>query len=348
MTQPEGVAPGAAEAEPWREPVRGGPADPLVLSLSGHDQLLALRDGRVRLPSNARLTGRRLTAVGEREVTYAMPLSPWLQGPKGTIHPGVLVLLGDSALTSAVVTALPPGVIFTTAELSMTYLGEMPRPGGSLLAHARVLHTDDRHGLAVADLVGPGGELLGFGTSRVFLQPPIDLSDMPAPPPPPPEPEWGSPDPWERELEEEAHAAGPPPPHGLEVLLETAAGGRPRSPIDRLFGITVRGVEKGAITFEMPASEWLTNELGMVGGGTLGLVAESATSAAGQTVARPGSPYRALDVKINFLQPVPPDGSPIVATGRAVHRGRLVVATTEVTHQGQLVALATGSTVLGS
>lgn len=336
---------GKVRPDPWQEPVRGRASDPSVLTLPGREQVLAMQDGRLPLPPNARLTGRHLVEVGEADVTFAMPLSPWLQGPKGRIHPGVLVLLGDSALTGAVLTALPAGVVFSTAELSMTFLGEMPAPGGELRAVASVLHTEPRHGLAVADLLGPSGERLGFGTARVFLRPPMDVSGLPAFSPAPPEAAWPTPDPWARDLEEKT------PPlmgHGLLDLDETRAGGRPRPPIDRLLGIRVVGVGEGEVTFAMPASPWLGNELGMVSGGMLGLLAHSATSAAGQSVARAGSPYRALDVKVNFLEQVEPDGELITATGRAIHRGKLVVANTEVTHGGQLVATATGSTVLGS
>ena len=332
-------------SDPWQEPVRGQTSDLSALTLSGRQQVLAIQDGRLPLPPNARLTGRRVVEVSGAGVTCALPLSPWLQGPKGRIHPGVLVLLGDSALTAAVLTALPPGVVFSTAELSMTFLGEMPTPGGELRAVASVLHTEPRSGLAVADLLGPSGERLGFGTARVFLQPPLDVSGLPPFSPAPPETAWPTPDPWARDLEEEL------PPlagHGRQVLDETRAGRRPRPAIDRLIGIRLEGVGEGEVDFTMPASGWLSNELGTVSGGMLGLLAHSATSAAGQSVARAGSPYRALDVKINFLEQVEPDGEPITATGRAIHRGKLVVANTEVVHGGQLVATATGSTVLGS
>jgi len=335
------------DLEPWQEPVRGGPSDPAAFRLSGRSQLKALRDGLLRAPANARLTGRRLTKIGRRSVTFTMPASPWLAGPKGVIHPGALVLLSDSALTGAVLTGLPPGVLFTTAELSMTFLAEMPSPGGELVARASVLHNDGRHGLAVAELRGADGEWLGFGTSRVFLQPPLDVSGLPRLGPPPPDPSWDLPDPWARPCRPSPTVVAPAATVGLEVLAQAAQGVQPRPPIDRLVGIRVTQVDRGEITFSMPASEWLTNELGMVSGGCLGLLAESATSAAGQSLARPGSGYRALDVKINFLAQVPPDGGAIIARGTAVHQGKLMVASTEVTHQGQLVAVATGSTVLG-
>ena len=336
-----------SDLEPWQEPVRGGPADPAALRLTGMAQLRGIRDGRLRAPSNARLTGRRLTQIGRRSVTFTMPASPWFAGPKWMIHPGVLVLLGDSALTGAVLTSLPRGVLFSTAELSMTFLAEMPGPGGELTARASVLHSAGRHGLAIAEMTGPDGQLLGFGTSRVFLQPPMDVSGLPRIAPPAPEPEWDTPDPWARPLTPPGSVVVPATTDGLEVLSRAAQGEQPRPPIDRLLGIRVTRAERGEITFSMPASEWLANELGMVSGGCLGMLAESATSAAGQSLARPGSGYRALDVKVNFLAQVPPDGDDIVAQGRALHQGKLMVATTEVTHQGKLVAIATGSTVMG-
>ena len=66
----------------------------------------------------------------------------------------------------------------------------------------------------------------------------------------------------------------------------------------------------------MPASPWLGNEFGTANGGALALLGKSATAAAGQAAARPGSPYRALDVKVNLLEAVPLDGRELVAVGR--------------------------------
>ncbi len=309
---------------------------------------MSLRDGRLRLPASARLTGRRLQEVGEREVTFCLPLSHWLLGPSGRLHPGALIFLGDSALTGAVLTGLASGILFATAELSMTFLGAMPSAGGELTARAELLHLEERHALAVADVRGPGGERLAFGTARTFLRPPIDVSSFPALPPPTPEPEQEGADPWQRAATGSFDPVAARDSHGRAVLEQTLSGDRLRPPVDRLFGVQLTGVGEGDVAFQMLASPWLGNELGMVSGGSIGLLALSATSAAGQTVARPGSPYRALDLKLNFLEPVPTDGEPIVARGRAVHEGKLLVAQTEVRHGGELVAVATGSTVLGA
>ncbi|MGH8826868.1 MAG: PaaI family thioesterase, partial [Jiangellaceae bacterium] len=105
----------------------------------------------------------------------------------------------------------------------------------------------------------------------------------------------------------------------------------------------------GHATFALPAHGWLINEFGIVYGGLIAFVAKSAAAAAVQTVAGPGTTYTALDLKVNFLRPVNPDSTDIVASGTVLHRGRhLVISSSEVTHGGRTVAIATGTTALGS
>jgi acyl-CoA thioesterase len=329
------------------EPVRGSAADPAVLALPGIEQVRALLDGRLAEPPNARLTGRRLLEVRQGSVVFSLPASAWLLGPKAKLHPGVLALLGDSATAGAVITALPPGVLFVTAELSMTFLADMPGAGGELFAEASVVHVDDRHALATTEIREPAGTLLGFGTSRVFLERPMDTSRLGTLSPLPPEPDWPTPDPWARPLDRCATATESQP-NGPESLRRTADGLVSRPPIDRLLGIRLVEAAAAEATFTMPASPWLTNEFGAVSGGMLALLAKSATAAAGQAAARPGSTFRALDVKVNFIRGVPPDGQDIIARGRVSHRGQLTVASAVIEHNGLTVALATGSTMLGS
>jgi acyl-CoA thioesterase len=137
-------------------------------------------------------------------------------------------------------------------------------------------------------------------------------------------------------------------PNGPESLRLTADGLMSRPPIDRLLGIRLVDTAEGEATFTMPSSPWLTNEFGAVSGGMLALLAKSATAAAGQAAARSGSSFRALDVKVNFIRGVPPDGKDIIARGHVSHRGQLTVASAVIEHDGLTVALATGSTMLGS
>ena len=116
------------------EPVRGGTGDPALHDLSGIEGLRTWLDGRSPPPPIARLTGRRLVAAEEGAVTYALPVTAWLLGPKGRVHPGVLAFLAGAPLFGAVQSTLPPRTSCTTAELSMTFLGAPAGRGGELTA----------------------------------------------------------------------------------------------------------------------------------------------------------------------------------------------------------------------
>jgi uncharacterized protein (TIGR00369 family) len=81
--------------------------------------------------------------------------------------------------------------------------------------------------------------------------------------------------------------------------------------------------------------------------GGIALLGMSASSCAVQTTAERGIDFAALDMKINLLRPVHPDGQQLVATGTVLHRGRrLAIGTAEVRHGGRLVAVITGTTEL--
>jgi acyl-CoA thioesterase len=134
---------------------------------------------------------------------------------------------------------------------------------------------------------------------------------------------------------------------GLEALRATLRGDIPSPPIDRLTGIRLEEAEDGRVVFAMPASGWLAQEFGAIFGGAIALLGMSAASAAVQTTAEPGTGFAALDVKVNLLRPVLPDGQDLVATGTVLHRGRrLAIGTSEVLHGGKRVAVVTGTTEL--
>ena len=98
----------------------------------------------------ARLTGRALAEAEEGRVVYSMPVTGWVVGPKGTLHPGVLAFLADAPLLAAVVSTLPPATPATTAEVSLTFLGTASL-GDELRAEGRVIHVgrDDGAGRGV-------------------------------------------------------------------------------------------------------------------------------------------------------------------------------------------------------
>lgn len=333
----------------WIEPVRGAAADWSLLGLPAIEAVRTNLDGRTPDAPCARLMGRKLVEAEPGRVVFTMPASPWLRGPKGHIHTGALAFLADGALFFAVFSSLPPNVLCTTSELSITFLGDAPSAEGQLTAEGRLVFVDERNALAEVFIKDGDGRLVTHGTSRCFVFPPFH-------PPLDPhphiaqhvEPEWDTPDPWERPC-----AGSPLGPgtfdqyDGLEILQAQIAGLLPSPPINHLTGLRVVAADRGSVTFALPASPWMTNEIGSVFGGSLALLAKAATAGAVQTVAPKGASFTALDLKVNLLASPDPDGSDLLATGTVVHRGQLSIATCEVTDgTGRVVALSTGSTTV--
>jgi uncharacterized protein (TIGR00369 family) len=329
------------------QPARGAVVYPGLAALSGVEQVRALVTGRAPAPPVARLTGRRIVDASFGSATYALPATGWMLGPKGVVHSGVLAFLADASLIATVVSALPARVMCTTAELSMTFLGRPPSAGGEITARGRLVHLDSRMALAEVFVYSQDDQLVGHGTSRCSVFPPIDEATELLPP-------------AESAAEGELDASDPylvPPPavgpnrsspgqrDGLEVLQAQLRGELPLPPIDALTGIRVVAAERGRVVFALPASAWLRNEWGTVFGGILTLLAKSAAAAAVQTTAPRGASYTALDVKTNFLRRVPADGRDLIATGTILHRGkRLVISTADVMQGDERVAVLTGTT----
>jgi uncharacterized protein (TIGR00369 family) len=98
---------------------------------------------------------------------------------------------------------------------------------------------------------------------------------------------------------------------------------------------------------ELPCTMWLASPARTVQGGVTAMLADSAMLAAVQTTAPAGTAIAGLDLHVNYLRPVFPDGQNLTARGEVVHRGRtLAVTRAEITNaEGKPVALATGSSM---
>jgi uncharacterized protein (TIGR00369 family) len=332
-----------------REPVRGDVLSPALAALPGVEQVSALLAGRAPAPPVARLTGRRIIDASFGSATYALRATDWMLGPKGVVHSGVLAFLADGSLIATVVSALPPRVLCTTAELSMTFLGSPPSEAGEITARGRVLHVDRQMALAEVYVRDRRDRLVAHGTSRCSVFPPIDESIQLLPPGEPgaAETEPNTPDPYLREPPVPDRGRPQETRDGLELLRAQLRGELPPPPIDQLIGIRLVAAEPGRVVFALPASAWLRNEWGTVYGGVLTLLAKSAAAAAVQATASRGTSFTALDVKINFLRAIPADGRELLATGTVLHRGkRLAIATADVVYGDARVAVLTGTTAL--
>jgi uncharacterized protein (TIGR00369 family) len=289
------------------------------------------------------------TKFGDGTAEAEMPATGWLASSTGVISGGALAIVADIAFGCSIETQLPAATTYTTAELSMSFL-RPARPGSTVVAHGQAIHVGRSVALSEVFVIDRDGErLIAHGTSRLAVFPP--LADPPEPPDEPPTfepPDYGSPDPFERSV---PRAIIPQRVwselSGAEILRRQLAGELPAPPLHHLTGLKLTEVGEGTATFALPATEWLTSPARRLQGGVIAMQADFAMLAAAETMAAPGVAIAGLDLKVNFLRPVAPDGSELTAQAEVVHSGRTIAITrAEVTSaEGKPVLLATGSSM---
>jgi RNA polymerase sigma factor (sigma-70 family) len=119
-------------------------------------------------------------------------------------------------------------------------------------------------------------------------------------------------------------------------------------PIYHLTGLHPIEAGEGACTFAMPASPWLCSPQPVLYGGAIALLADAALSCAVMTTVTAGSSFASLDLKVNYLRPVPPDGRMLQARAKLVHRGRsMALAEAELFNEdGKKIAIASSSAIV--
>jgi uncharacterized protein (TIGR00369 family) len=292
------------------------------------------------------LVGMRLTDLSAGEATFEMPVTGWHLGPQGQSFLGVLAILADGPLGCAIHTSIPTGHGYTTTELALSLVRPVPT-SGMLTGRARVIYSGHSTALADAEILAADGRLIAHCTTRcsVFSLPPTEepLGDLVA-----------------RDTEFPEHSPFLQPVRGtvlpdevwesrsgLEVLQAQIAGELPTPPIGELLGLRVLSASEGNATFALPAHGWLAQPLGFVEGGVTACLADSAMASAVQTTVADGRAYAPVDLRVNFLRPVPPDGRELTATATLAHRGRsMAYARADVENaDGKVVAMATSTSL---
>jgi uncharacterized protein (TIGR00369 family) len=110
---------------------------------------------------------------------------------------------------------------------------------------------------------------------------------------------------------------------GLERLQRWRRRAVPPPPLFHLTGARPTGYGDGTADAEMPASPWLLNSAGLIGGGTLAILADIAFGLAVETQLPAAIPYTTAELSLTFVRPARP-GATLSAHGQAIHVGRTV------------------------
>lgn len=336
----------------WRadEPVRGGYPDAQLLGLSGLDRMRAGYRKQMPPPPIHHLFGLEPVGASPAAVTFVMPCSPWLQTDAGVFFAGTSALVADAPLGGAAMAGLGPGQYAVTSDLSLNFLRPVDVRSERLIARARPIEVGRTLGLAEGLVEDGRGRLVAHCTTRCFVMstevPPLDGE------PPLLEDEiYDTPDPYLRPVPE-----GTVDPSRWEertfseVLQMQIDGTVPPPPFVTLLGGHLPRMDDDGFHTVIPSTPWFTSPSGTIYGGVLAYAVEIATTGAiGMTLDK-GELSAALDLKVQFLRPVFPDGRDLQISARVMHRGRsFAAAQAEIKNaDGKTVVLASSSAAIRS
>jgi uncharacterized protein (TIGR00369 family) len=135
---------------------------------------------------------------------------------------------------------------------------------------------------------------------------------------------------------------------GREFLQAIIDGHVPRPAFAALTGAELVAVDDGVAVFRFTPDESTLNPLGVVHGGMICTLLDSAAGCAVHTQLPAGVGMSSIEIKVSFLSPVMAGGEPLEVTGQSLRVGRQV-AFAEAharTGEGKLVGHATTSIAL--
>lgn len=112
---------------------------------------------------------------------------------------------------------------------------------------------------------------------------------------------------------------------GYEYLSAMIEGRLPPPPIAQTLGFTMSRLEQGEVWFTCEPHESHYNPIGMVHGGLVCTLLDSALACAGHTLLPAGAGYTSIEIKVNYLRPVSPASGLLTAHGWVAKPGRRVL-----------------------
>ena len=137
---------------------------------------------------------------------------------------------------------------------------------------------------------------------------------------------------------------------GYEQLMAIGEGLLPGAPVAETIGMINFSGEPGAISVELDPELRHYNPLGVVHGGVISMLLDTAAGCSVHSTLQPGEMYTSLDLTVKFLRPVTTDSGRLRAEGQVIQRGRRTsLAQAQLFDgSGKLVAHATSSCMIFS
>ena len=137
--------------------------------LSGFELLRLLMDGQIATPSIFSLLDLHMVEIGEGTATVELSPTEAMLNLNGTVHGGIGATVLDVCMSGAIMTTLPPGANFTTAQLNVNYLRPIMPNAGQIRATGTVLYAGRRQRTAQGIIVDADDTLLAHGTTTCLV-----------------------------------------------------------------------------------------------------------------------------------------------------------------------------------
>lgn len=108
---------------------------------------------------------------------------------------------------------------------------------------------------------------------------------------------------------------------GREFLEAIKDGSLPPPPIVSVLGMTPTEVDEGRVVFTMVPQEFHYNPIGVVHGGVISTLLDTAMACAIQTTIPKGMAYTSLEIKVNFIRALKTTTGEVRCEGKVIHRG---------------------------
>ena len=140
-----------------------------LLSLSGLEFRLAIRDGIIPRPPIARVLNYDLVEVLDGEITFSGTPEFDHTNPMGTLHGGWYGTVLDSCMACAVMTKVPKGSMYTTLEYKVNITRSIPI-GMKVAARGWVQHVGRSTGVAAGEIRGvEDGKIYATGSTTCII-----------------------------------------------------------------------------------------------------------------------------------------------------------------------------------
>jgi uncharacterized protein (TIGR00369 family) len=140
-----------------------------VAGKTGLEMLQAMLRGELPGAPIMKTLDFHLHAVAEGRAVFQGTPGPAHLNPMGGVHGGWYATLLDSALGCAVMTTLPAGRMYTTAELNVNLVRAIGPKVQRVRAVAQVVHAGRQLATAEARLTGPDGTLYAHATTTCLV-----------------------------------------------------------------------------------------------------------------------------------------------------------------------------------